>query len=362
MSDSNWMIYGATGYTGVLLAKEAVKRGHRPVLAGRNEEKLAALAQELGLAYVAFELKNEKSIIPHLEGINLVLHAAGPFSITAEPMRKACLAVGAHYLDITGEVGVFEDSFACDAEAKARGVVVMSGAGFDVIPSDCLAVHVAEQVPNAVELEIGVLMGGAGTGASAGTAKSALEIMKGGGLVRRGGKLQKSRLGEGIKRIHFAKKDRLSLPFPWGDLITAHHSTGIPNITTYLVLSLQMIQTLQRFGNIMPFFLRITPLRRFLQNRIDRKQKDGPKHIQETARTYIWARAADASGYEVEAWLETLEGYQFTAIAAIGAVEKVLASNLAGALSPAQVLGKDFVLEIEGTIRSDSLELQDAEA
>src|SRR6266516_7689334 len=105
------MIYGANGYTGELIAREAVRRGHRPILAGRSAEKIEPLARELGCAWRAFPLDE-----PQLREASLVLHCAGPFINTAMPMVRACLASGAHYLDITGEIEVFESIFALDDE------------------------------------------------------------------------------------------------------------------------------------------------------------------------------------------------------------------------------------------------------
>ena len=104
----NWLIYGANGYTGELIAREAKKRGLNPILAGRNAAKVAALAQELGLEHRAFDLGSPIEIGSHLGGVALVLHCAGPFSATSAPMIAACIQAKAHYLDITCEISVFE--------------------------------------------------------------------------------------------------------------------------------------------------------------------------------------------------------------------------------------------------------------
>src|SRR4051794_8227576 len=122
-----WMIYGANGYTGELIAREAVRRGHRPILAGRHAGKIEPLANELGCEARVFGLGE-----PQLDDIELVLHCAGPFVHTAMPMVRACLTTGAHYLDITGELGVFEQIFARDGEAKRANVTLLPGVGFDV--------------------------------------------------------------------------------------------------------------------------------------------------------------------------------------------------------------------------------------
>src|SRR5581483_1843854 len=187
MSEPRWLIYGAYGYTGTLVAEEAVRRGHRPLLAGRAVEKLAPLAARLGLDDVAVGLEDQAALVRALEGVDLVFHAAGPFVHTSAPMIRACLAAGASYLDVTGEIPVFQNTFAHDAEARERGVSLISGVGFDVVPTDCLACHVAEQVPGAVELELTIAA--TALQPSAGTTRTMLEELPAGGLVRRAGRL-----------------------------------------------------------------------------------------------------------------------------------------------------------------------------
>ncbi|HEV7923072.1 MAG TPA: saccharopine dehydrogenase NADP-binding domain-containing protein, partial [Thermoanaerobaculia bacterium] len=142
-----WMIYGANGYTGELIAREAARRGERPILAGRDRTAVEALAKELGLQWRAFPLD-----APDLRDIQLVLHCAGPFMYTSAPMVRACLDAGAHYLDITGEIVVFEAVMRKDGEAKQRGVTLLPGVGFDVVPTDCLAAQLAQRLPDADEL------------------------------------------------------------------------------------------------------------------------------------------------------------------------------------------------------------------
>ncbi|MCA9269835.1 MAG: saccharopine dehydrogenase NADP-binding domain-containing protein, partial [Planctomycetales bacterium] len=95
-----WMLYGAYGYTGRLIAREAAARGMRPTLAGRDADKLRPLADELQLPLQAFSLDDTASVAAKLEGFALVLNCAGPFSQTAGPMIEACLQSRTHYLDI----------------------------------------------------------------------------------------------------------------------------------------------------------------------------------------------------------------------------------------------------------------------
>src|SRR5687768_8923152 len=143
------VLYGATGYTGRLIARLASTYDIRPILAGRNPDAVAALARELGFEHRVFSLDDDAALERALRGASAVLHCAGPFSLTSEPMANACLRTGVHYIDITGEIDVFEQLHARDAAARAAGMMLLPGAGFDVVPSDCLAAHLKRRLPSA---------------------------------------------------------------------------------------------------------------------------------------------------------------------------------------------------------------------
>ena len=182
-----WMLYGANGYTGELIAREAVRRGQKPILAGRNPAAIATLARELGCPSRSFSLDNHQTVVNARQGIALVLHCAGPFVETSAPMVTACLEARVHYLDITGEIAVFEAIFARDAEAKQRGVTLLPGVGFDVVPTDCLAAMLARKLPSANELWLAFSSPGAQL--SRGTLKTMIEGIGEGGAIRRDGKI-----------------------------------------------------------------------------------------------------------------------------------------------------------------------------
>lgn len=350
----SWMLYGAYGFTGRLLAAEAVRRGHRPVLAGRDAAKLAKVAAVHDLEWVALDLGDSGRLARAVAPFDLVFHAAGPFVRTSEPMIAACLAGQTHYVDITGELAVFENTFRQHDAAKSAGVTLMSGAGYDIVPSDCLARYVADQVPGATHLET-ALRGLVAM--SSGTVKSALasvEEMPGGSVVRRDNRLVGRPLGADTRVVNFSDgvSKRMSA-FPWGDLVTAYHTTGIPNITCYLALPFRT--GLPLLSRMMSAVLRLPGAQTLAEQAATRIFSGPDETAQQTDRTYLWARAADDAGNAAEAWLETGEAYRFTALAGVRIAERVLADNPSGALTPAGTFGADFVLEIEDVRRFDRL-------
>lgn len=353
---SDWMLYGAYGYTGQLVAAEAVRRGHRPILAGRSEKKLLPLAEELGLDGVMVELHDTSALIQAVAQVDLVFHAAGPFVHTSEPMLRACLVAGTNYVDITGEISVFEKTFSHDQAAIQRGIALISGVGFDVIATDCLAEYVANQVPNVVELEIAVT---AISRASAGTTKTMLEMFPEGVWMRREGKLVPHGWGKGMRRLRFSDRERTVVPMPWGDLATAFQTTGAVNITTYVAFPKSSIRLMRWMSPLGHRVLAIKPIRRLFQKWVEKSARGPDEERRQTERSYVWVRAADEQGSEAQAWLETLEAYQFTAVGGVRCVERILQERPQGALTPALALGADFVLEIEGTRRFDTLPVED---
>jgi short subunit dehydrogenase-like uncharacterized protein len=254
------LLYGAYGYTGALIARDAQAKGIPLLLAGRDEARLQAISEATGHPYRAFPLD-----APDLSGVEVVLHAAGPFSRTSRPMVDACLAAKAHYLDITGEIAVFEACAARHAEAEAAGIVLLPGVGFDVVPSDCLAAHVHRRLPTATHLVLAWYSHGT---PSHGTATTWAQHLGGSGAVRRGGKIVEVPLLGAFRTVAFGDKDRETMRIPWGDVSTAWHSTGIPDIEVYTKLPGAGMAA-ARWGR--PFFglLGLAPVRRAIQARID---------------------------------------------------------------------------------------------
>lgn len=334
------MIYGANGYTGELIAREAKKRGMTPVLAGRNAEAVRALAAELGLQSRVFDLD-----APQLSGISLVLHCAGPFSRTSRPMVDACLAQGAHYLDITGEIPVFEAIMAHHDEAKSRGVTLLPGVGFDVVPTDCLASMLAAKMPAATELWLAFYA--RGSTLSRGTVRTMLDGIGEGGAIRRDGRIVHVPPAYDAQEIPFSCGKRTAMTIPWGDVSTAFHTTGIPDIRVYVAAHPKRIASARRWAKFMPLLAR-PPFKQIMGIFANRKQGPTPS-MRQSGRTFLWGRVEDSEGNETTMTMSTPEPYALTVQSALAAVERINKERVqAGSFTPAKRFGAEFVLGLPG--------------
>ena len=347
---SDFLLYGASGYTGRLIAEHAVERGLNPVLAGRNAAAVRVLADRLQLRHRVFGLGNRRAVVDGLSGVTAVLHAAGPFSATAAPMAEACLAAGVHYCDITGEIDVFENLAAQDVRAKSAGVMLMPGVGFDVVPSDCLAAHVATRLPDATRLRLSI---GGLTRASRGTAKTMVEAIAQGVRVRSNGRLVLAASTPGGV-ADFGAGPRPTVGVSWGDVSTAWHSTGIPNIEVFF----EADRNMRRAAAIPGFVKRAlgTGLaQRLLKAQIDRRLPAGPTAEQRArGRAVVVAKAWNAAGRSVASRLATPEPYALTALTAVEIVHRAAHGEVvAGFKTPSAVFGADFILKFEGVERID---------
>lgn len=347
---SKLLIYGANGYTGKLIAREAAKRGLKPLLAGRNRDEVDALAAEIGATRRVFELGNAAEIARNLEGVAVVLHCAGPFSRTSAPMLKACLEAKAHYLDITGEVDVFEACHREHERAKAQGVVVLPGSGFDVVPTDCVAAQLKRRLPDATHL---ILAFEAGGGPSPGTAKTSVEGMGRGGRARINGELTTVPLAWKHRDFLRDGKPRSAMTIPWGDVFTAYISTGIPNIETYMTLPPKTIARMSWMRHLRPLF-GLPIVQDYMKRKIERTNPGPSAARREKTDTYVWGEVRNGPGREEKLALVTPNGYDLTVTASLGIVEHLLQNlgRLAGGyFTPSLLMGADYVLKLPGVRR-----------
>jgi short subunit dehydrogenase-like uncharacterized protein len=346
---NRFFIYGATGYTGKLAARTAKEKGLEPILAGRNEAKLKALAEPLGFQYRAFDLSDKAKLDKALGEVDAVLHIAGPFSATSKPMADACLCTGTHYLDITGEIDVFEALAARNAEATKAGVMLLPGVGFDVVPSDCLALHLKQRMPDAIDLKIAI---GGLNALSHGTAKSMVEGVALGLRVRRDGRIiTPSRPKETL--YDFGEGPKPTIAIPWGDVSTAYYSTGIPNIEIRMAATPPM-----RVAARLPAFARkivgTSFMQSLLKSRIDRMPEGPSEEVLRTGNRILIGTVTNAKGDTARTRLTTSQGYALTAQTGVEIARRVVAGKAkSGFQTPSLVFGADFILQFEGTRRED---------
>ena len=340
-----YLIYGANGFTGRLIVAEALERGHTPILAGRNAKELNALGKETGLEVRVFDLESSETIAQHLKDVSAVLHGAGPFSITMPPMVQACLQSQTHYLDITGEIEVFEKCYALHQEALKQEVALIPGVGFDVVPTDCVAKTLSEALPDATHLSLAFRALG---GVSRGTLKTAVLHMDKGSWVRSEGQLKRTRT-ELFKGSNFGTTDELLFTgIPWGDLSSAYRSTKIPNILTAMGSSPNQAKQMAKMQKWIPL-LKLKPVNALARHIIQRKVTGPSEEKQNTSISYVYGRAKNSRGHVEARALQCCEAYRLTAKTAVHAVDQLLKPNeLKGALTPSLAFGKDFLFDVPG--------------
>jgi len=345
------LLYGANGYTGKLILQRCLEMGLKPIVAGRNTGEIQRLAGQYGLEPRIFDLGDPKKINKGMDGVSVVIHAAGPFKFTAKPMVETCLKHKVHYLDITGEIEVFETCAAFDKQAKDAGIMVMPGSGFDVVPSDCLAVHLKRRLPDADSLQLA--FAGLGGGFSRGTAKTAIENLGRGGAIRRNGKITVVPAAHKTMEVDFGMKKMLCVCIPWGDVSTAWRSTGIPNIEVYMGATSGMVRGM-KVSNYFGWLLKTTAVRNYLKKRIDSGPPGPSDEKRKKGRSLLWGKVSNASGKSCVSLLQTPEGYSLTAMTSVASAQKILNGNFkAGYQTPAMAYGPDFILEVEGCLRED---------
>ena len=353
MTVRSWMIYGAYGYSGQLVAEKARERGLTPILAGRDSDKIRAIAEQLGFDWRAFSLDDTQVIAEHLRDIDAVIHCAGPFSATSAPMIDACLQARTHYFDITGEIHVFEHAHSdrIDTAAKEAGVVICPGIGFDVVPTDCLAKTLVEALPDANRLELGFH---GDMNLSPGTAKTIVEKLGYGTFARRDGRLVSIPLE--VRDIDYGKGPRQSMSVSWGDVATAWYTTGIENITVFWPANDSMIRQI-RFSRLLHPLLRLRWVQDLIKSQIEKKVRGPSQEKRDQQQVRLWGEVSNAAGRTVSARMTTANGYTVTQLAPIAIVEHLLRHDVtAGSTTPALLMGKDFASCLDGSSRITATE------
>lgn len=351
MREFQCIIYGSYGYTGELITEECKRKGLTALLAGRNAQKLREQAVKHNYPFQVVDSHDHTGLVDLLRRASLVIHCAGPFRHTALSMLKACAEAQTHYTDISGEYEIFEKLAALSDEAQQANILVMPGTGFDVVPSDCLALHLKNALPDATHLQLAFTMGKGGL--SRGTSKTMIEGMGHGSCIRENGKLKSIDLGEKTMEINFGAFTRSTLCIPWGDIATGWISTKIPNIEVYSGVSKSAIRSAQ-WSKYLNWILRNAWLKKFLQKQVDKKPAGPSEERRNEGRSYLWGKVWNEKGETKISRLETINGYSLTAKTAVLIAHRLLQEKTrTGYFTPAQYFGADFILEIETTSRTD---------
>jgi short subunit dehydrogenase-like uncharacterized protein len=322
----------------------------KPVVAGRDVLAIPALAEPFGLEWRVFDLDDPNRLDQGLEGINVVLSCAGPFARTFAPLARACIRSKVHYLDVTGEVDVFEGLDALSDKAEKAGIMLMPGVGFDVVPTDSLSAHLHRRMPDAVRLDLGF---SGLTALSHGTALTMVESLHEGGLIRHKGALKPVRVGQLIKTIDFGCGPQRAMAIRWGDVYTAHHTTGIASIRVYMPIPPGLGMMIRATG-YMGWLLGSSPVQGMLKFMVDQRPGGPDVAKRASSQSYVWGEVRNAAGKRLVSRLVTPEGYSLTVEAALAIADRVMRGNVApGFQTPGGHFGPDFVLELEGVSRTD---------
>lgn len=344
------LVYGSYGYTGSLVAQAAVERGLQPTLAGRDAERVERQALDLGCEHRTFSLRHPEVTRSEIEEFDAVLSCAGPFSETARPLATACMRTGTDYLDITGEIDVLESMAGQDDTAREAGVTLLPAVGFDTVPTDCLAAHLHDQLPSATQLTLAI--DGLGT-FSPGTAKSIVEGLSLPGAVREDGRLRSVPAAWKTRRIDFGRGAKPTVTIPWGDISTAYHTTGIPNVETYAAVPEYAIRLFQWSRPLGPVFASES-VQAALKRVIDAVVSGPTPDERAASSARVWGEVTDEEGDRAVSRLRTPDTYDLTAQVAAESARRVLDGEVDdGFQTPASAFGPDFVLEFDGVERED---------
>lgn len=334
-------VYGASGFTGGLIARELRERGAEPILAGRDRTKLERLAGELGgLPVAVAALDDPAALRALLEPCVAVVACAGPFTLHGEPLLAAAAETGTHYLDTTGEQPFIELAFErYGARAERSGAALVSGMGFDFVPGDMIAALTAKGMGPLEEIAIAYHV--EGFSPTHGTALSALEIMRGGDVVWRDGAWRAAPRGAGGGRFRFPDPvgERPVLRYPAGEQITVPRHVETASVRTLLsgmVVPPRLTPAIAAATPLLKLAMR-TPLRAATAALV-RRLPAAPSERARKAARFLVACEARGGGRVRRGSVHGVDVYGFTA-ASLAHGATICAEpgyDRAGALAPAQ--------------------------
>ena len=250
------------------------------------------------------------------------------------------------HIDITGEIEVFRYCKSLHQDALNAGVIFCPGVGFDVIPTDCIAMALNEVLPNADELILG--FESTAKKMSPGTMATSIESLGFGGKIRKDGKIKKVPLAYRSAELNFGNGRKNMATIPWGDVATAYYSTKIPNISVYIPMEKKQIKSMKRY-NFFSFLLRTKFVINFLKNRVKAKIKGPSSDERSESKMYVWGRIKkDHKVYEGK--LITKNGYEVTADGSLEVINFVQNNEInPGYYTPSLLCGKSLIEVLPGS-------------
>lgn len=343
---SKVLLYGAYGYTGKLILDELLTtQVCRPLIVGRDVQKIEKLAESYKLDFDVAEVESFGELLKKHSSVDLVINAAGPYIYTAQEIAVSCVEVGVHYIDVTGEISVFNQLHALDKAARKAGVMLLPGTGFDVAPTDCLANALKKKMPDATHLELA--FANVGAGASRGTLLTSVLSLETTTLIRAHGVLEPVAWKTQQREINFGPFKRYCVAIPWGDLATAAISAGFENIKVFMPMKPKMVIRLP----LITTFLRIPLLKRLALRWVRQKVTGPTKELRDASQTHVVGKVWNKAGDKIEMRLQTANGYTFTAQCTAWVTQSILNGKLiAGYQTPSMAYGYNFIKEIKAVI------------
>ena len=335
------LLYGATGYTGREVAAALAGRVDL-VLAGRDPERVRAIAEPLGVAWQAFDCGPVAAMASRLAGTTLVLNAAGPFDLTAPMLADGCIAVGAHYLDLGGEWPVFLEIMRRDEAARAAGVMLLPGVGLTIAATDCLLKRAVERWPDTARLCLGISRAQV---ISRGSVASAARLLSPATMIRRNGELVAVPAGSLTRAFDFGGGLSEAAAMSWADVVTGGFTTGVPDIEVYSELRWNERASMRASGLAMGWS-GPGPARALAGVAARFWPAEPPPATRAAARFTMVVEAHDPWRRVRRLCLRTLDGYGASVLSAAEAVRRVLAGTAQpGFQTPARVFGSGFMVE-----------------
>ena len=340
------VVYGATGHAGARVCAALLRRGISVVAVGRDESKLGALVKELGgpVEVVTAAIDDSAGLRSAIAKGGLVIHCAGPFARYGRVVQDAALATGRHCLDMSGEPAFVRATLERDAEAKERDVLLVSGVGFDVVPTDALAAVLAEALGGARSVRVAYSRLDAGP--TSGIGLTMLQGLLDGGLA----------FVDGVRTCEPLGHDRWSAPFPeplgavrcasvpWGDVASLPETTGARTVRAYLPST---------FPPPAPASLALRTLRWALSSGSFARLSDcAARHMARRLPLGTGAAASLSAVVEVTGergtetgWMTAPPGIAAEAAALCASLAAVSAFGSPGAQTPSQAFGARRLLE-----------------